>query len=69
MVFSSDVVDKIKLYQEVEFHFEIAQRQRNVYQKNINDADLLKTSLVIEADFKASVVLGNNIILELLTFK
>ena len=46
------------LLQEVEFHFDKASRQRASYAKDLTDIKLLKTSLVIEIDFKAVIVLG-----------
>ena len=52
------MLEKLELFQQIEFHNEIQKRQRDSYSQNIKDEQLLKNNLVIEMDFKAKIVLG-----------
>ena len=52
------IKSKINLYGEIEFHKEIANKQRQYYKNHIEDTNLLKTALVLEMDFKAKIKLG-----------
>ena len=52
---SQSIIEKIKDYQEVEFHRSIAKRQRNVYNEQRNDVELLKNNVLVEFDFKEKI--------------
>ena len=54
----TSVLQNISLYREIEFHRQIADRQRNSYNSNKNDSNLLKSTLLIEVDFKGKIKLG-----------
>ena len=55
----TSILEKIGFYREIEFHRNIADRQRNSYNSNRKDSLLLNNALLIEVDFKGKIKLGN----------
>ena len=53
------MVEKLELYQQIEYHKELQLRQRDSYSQNITNEALLKNNLVIEMDYKSKIVMGN----------
>lgn len=51
-------INKLKQYQEIEFHKNLADIQRSQYNKDLNDKHLLNDSLLIELDFKEKIRIG-----------
>jgi len=58
------MIEKLNLYQQIEFHKQLQQRQRVSYTQNINNIELLKKNLVIEMDYNAKIVLGKKLLNE-----
>ena len=52
---SKDIIEKIKDFQEVEFHRSVAKRQREAYNEQRNNSQLLKNNLLIEFDFMEKI--------------
>ena len=52
------IVKELNNYETITFHKNIAQSQRTVYSKNIEDAELLKGKILIELDFKQKFTIG-----------
>lgn len=51
----------IENYRLIEFHQKIAARQRKAYNRDRIELESFKNSIMIELDFKAKVILGENI--------
>ena len=49
---------KIEDYQQIEFHKEIADKQRTMYNKLCNSKEFLKDNLLIDMDFKERIKIG-----------
>jgi hypothetical protein len=52
---SQEIISKIKDFQEVEFHRSVATRQRNKYNEQRTDVELLKKNVLIEFDFMEKI--------------
>jgi hypothetical protein len=55
---ASDTLELIKKYKEVQFHLDVVNNQRDVYNMNCLDKDLLKNHILIDMDFKMKVRIG-----------
>jgi hypothetical protein len=55
---SSIVIEKIKDFQEVEYHKSVAEMQRISYNKDCEDFELLSSSILIVFDFKEKIIVG-----------
>ena len=55
---NTEIITKIKDCQEIEYHQNIAKRQRSAYNNQRSDLVLLANSILIELDFKEKVVIG-----------
>lgn len=53
---------KVEDYQQIEFHKEIADKQRKSYNKMCKTEDYVMDNLVIDLDFKESIKIGNFLI-------
>ncbi len=49
-----DIID----YRNLEYHRSVSERQRNSYNRMRTDLEALKSSILIEIDFKQKIVLG-----------
>ncbi len=49
---------KVEDYQQIEFHKEIADKQRKSYNKMCKTEDYVMDNLVIDLDFKESIKIG-----------
>ena len=52
----NDILYKLKNYYEIQVHKCIANGQRNIYNSNRTDIELLRNAIVIEIDFKQKIV-------------
>ncbi len=55
---ASDTLELIKKYKEVQFHLDVVNNQRDVYNMNCLDKELLKNHILIDMDFKMKVRIG-----------
>jgi len=55
---SNEIISKIKDFQEIEYHQSISKRQRNVYNNQRKDSNLLNENILIEFDFKEKIIVG-----------
>lgn len=51
-------IEKINKLDIIKFHYQIADRQRKCYKKNLTDLKLFDHSIVIEMDFKQKILIG-----------
>ena len=52
------IIARIDEFQEIEFHQSVAKRQRNCYNADLVNKELLKSSIIIDMDFKQKIVIG-----------
>jgi hypothetical protein len=52
------LIEKINVLNSVDYHKSTAERQRRAYNSQRNDLNLLKTSILIDIDFKQRIILG-----------
>ena len=55
-----NAIEKIENCQLLDFHEEIADRQRTSYNSMRNDTDFLQKNLLIEIDYKQKIILGKS---------
>ena len=55
---SSDIISKVKDFQEVEYHRFVAEIQRTSYKKDCDDYVSLCCKILIEFDFKEKIIVG-----------
>jgi hypothetical protein len=53
-----ETIQLVKNHKEVQFHLDIVNNQRDVYNMNCIDKDLLKNHILIDMDFKMKVRIG-----------
>ena len=53
-----DTIQLLKNCKEVQFHLDIVNNQRDVYNMNCLDKNLLKNHILIDMDFKMKVRIG-----------
>jgi hypothetical protein len=54
----SAAIAKLKDYQEVEYHRSVSVTQRESYNKDCKDKELLSRKVLIELDFKEKIIVG-----------
>jgi hypothetical protein len=63
-----NISNQLELVRLIGFHQQMAEKQRNLYNKMTHDPILLNDSIMIEMDFKQKIVFGNQILLFMFLF-
>ena len=54
----TSTIAKVKDYQEVEYHRNVSVKQRESYNRDCRDKELLSHKILIEFDFKEKIIVG-----------